>query len=104
MMSETFEKKAKSLYQEHGYMQLLRFEDVRELAREADAALAAKDARFRKLYFDTSAQVDRLSDLNTAKGDLINLFETHFDTLNLWHRYQDDFKAVRARIRSLENE
>jgi hypothetical protein len=77
------------------------------IAREDDAALV--EARQTVAILENKLKVERgyqekLAALNTAKGDLINLFETHFDTLNLWHQYQDDFKAVRARIRSLENE
>lgn len=78
-----------------------------DLAREADLALAEQQLGVtileNKLKVERGYQ-EKLTALNIAKGELINLFETHFDTLNLWHRYQDDFKAVRASIRSLEDE
>jgi hypothetical protein len=151
-----FESKLGSIMTYVDGIPFIKMKDALDLTREADAALAAKDAEIETLTqgfeghdepcyycgekcsslsgnpglwpvggshpddpgvlkFHHAActferadgavkEITRLTALNTAKGELINLFETHFDTLNLWHQYQDDFKAVRARIRSLENE
>jgi len=120
-MSETFESKvkAKRRHETNSPFYVL-YGDAREIAREADASLAAKDAQLKLeaevavgVMTDQLRKIDRLTALNTAKGELIEFYTNYINSLSGYlstHQMDPSDEQVeygnrlRARIRSLENE
>lgn len=143
----------------NGTVLFVHFEDALKIAREADAALAAKDAEIVRLqprkiapvqgyypgipwdmhlrayaayckkwspqkaliegncrggfgtdeldefipgWLDELSERTRLTAINTAKGELIAKLTEYFDSD--YNKVPEDIAALRARIRSLENE
>lgn len=89
---------------------MIDYYDAIKLAREADAALASKDAQLKLeaevavgVMTDQLRKIDRLTALNTAKGELIEFISRTF----IGPSYEADefveLERLRARIRSLEN-
>jgi hypothetical protein len=91
----------------NGTVLFVHFEDAIDLAREADAALAASQHIIdtqRRVYDETIA---RMTDINTAKDGLISELEYFFNVMNTkeskYRAWYERFETLRARIRSLEN-